>query len=80
MIIVAVLSHLLLEYTRFGRSALLVGSNLKTSILSGIKIVRIKILAFMFASLLAGLVGVLLTSRLGIPAGAAAGYEMIAIE
>jgi hypothetical protein len=29
---------------------------------------------------LAGLVGVLLTSRLGIPAGAAAGYEMIAIE
>ena len=80
MISIAVLSHLFLENTRFGRYAFLIGSNPKTSILSGIKVVRIKILAFVFASMLAGLVGVLLTSRLGIPAGAAAGYEMIAIE
>ncbi len=80
MAIIAAISHLFLENTRFGRYAFLIGSNPKTSILSGIKVVRIKILAFVFASILAGLVGVLLTSRLGIPSGGAAGYEMIAIE
>jgi ribose transport system permease protein len=80
MVIIAVFSHLFLENTKFGRYAYLIGSNPQTSILSGIKVVRIKILAFVFASMLAGLVGVLLTSRLGIPAGAVAGYEMIAIE
>ncbi len=80
MVIIAVLSHLFLVHTRFGRQAFLIGSNPKTSTLSGIKVNRIKILAFVFASMLAGLVGVLLTSRLGIPAGAAAGYETIAIE
>ncbi len=80
MIAVAVLSHLLLEKTRFGRYAFLVGSNPEACRFSGIKVIRVKILAFALASMLAGLVGALLTSRLGMPAGAAAGYEMIAIE
>ena len=80
MVVVAVLSHLFLEKTRFGRYAFLVGSNPDASRLSGIKVVRIKIIAFVFASMRAGLVGVLLASRLGLPPGAAAGYEMIAIE
>ncbi len=80
MVVVAVLSHLFLQKTRFGRYAFLVGSNPEASRLSGIKVVRIKILAFVFASMLAGLVGVLLTSRMGLPVGAAAGYEMLAIE
>jgi ribose transport system permease protein len=80
MVVVAVLSHLFLEKIRFGRYAFLVGSNSEASRFSGIKVVHIKILAFVFASMMAGLVGVLLTSRLGNPPGAAAGYEMIAIE
>lgn len=80
MVIVAALSHLFLEKTRFGRYAFLVGSNPEASRLSGIKVVRIKIMAFVLASMLAGLVGVLLTSRLGGPPGGAVGYEMIAIE
>jgi ribose transport system permease protein len=79
MVIVAVLSHLFLEKTRFGRYAFLVGSNPKASRFSGIKVIRIKILAFVLASMLAGLVGVLLTSRLGGPPGGAVGYEIIAI-
>jgi ribose/xylose/arabinose/galactoside ABC-type transport system permease subunit len=37
-------------------------------------------MAFVFAGLLAGLVGVLLASRMGGPPGGAAGYEMIGIE
>jgi ribose transport system permease protein len=80
MVIIAVLSHLFLEKTRFGRYAFLVGSSPDASHFSGIKVVRIKILAFVFASILAGFVGALLASRLGMPPGAAAGYEMIAIE
>jgi ribose transport system permease protein len=78
--VVAVLAHLLLEKIRFGRYAFLVGSNSEASRFSGINVVRIKTLAFVFASMMAGLVGVLLASRLGNPPGAAAGYEMIAIE
>jgi ribose transport system permease protein len=79
MVVVAVLSHLFLKKTRFGRYAFLVGSNPKASRFSGIKVVRIKIMAFVLASMLAGLVGVLLTSRLGGPPGGAVGYEIIAI-
>ncbi len=80
MVVVAMFSHFILEKIRFGRYAFLAGSNSEASRFSGIKVVRIKIMAFVFASMTAGLVGVLLTSRLGIPPGAAAGYEMIAIE
>ncbi len=80
MVCVAVLSHLFLAKTRFGRYVYLVGNNPTASFLSGIKVVRIKILAFVFASMMAGLTGVLLASRLGGPPGGAAGYEMIAIE
>ncbi len=82
MVIVAVLSHLFLAKTRYGRYAYLVGSNSAASLLSGIKVVRIKILAFVFSSMMAGLTGILLTSRLGgtIGLGTGYGYEMIAIE
>jgi ribose transport system permease protein len=80
MVVVAVLADLFLEKTRFGRHAFLVGSNAEASRLSGIKVIRVKTMAFVFAGLLAGLVGVLLASRLMAPPGGAAGYEMIGIE
>lgn len=79
MVIVAALSHLILEETTFGRHAFSVGSNVEASRLSGINVVRVKIMAFVFAGLLAGIVGVLLTSRLGGPPGGAVGYAVIAI-
>jgi ribose transport system permease protein len=79
MIFVAVLSHLLLTKTRIGRYLRLVGSNPVASQLSGIKVVRVRILAFVLGGLLAGLTGVLLASRLVGPPGGAAGYEVIGI-
>jgi ribose transport system permease protein len=79
MVVVAVLSNLFLKKTRFGRYAFLVGANSEASRLSGIKVVRIKILAYVFASMLAGLMGVLLASRMGSAPGGAEGYEMIGI-
>jgi ribose transport system permease protein len=77
--LVAGLSHLFLAKTRFGRYGFLVGASPDASRLSGIKVIRVKILAFVSASMLAGLAGVLLASRLGGSPGGAAGYEMVGI-
>lgn len=79
MVFVAALFDLILTKTRIGRYFYLVGSNPDASRLSGIKVIRVKVLAFVFAGLLAGLVGVLLASRMMAPPGGAAGYEMIGI-
>jgi ribose transport system permease protein len=81
--IVAVVAHLLLSKTRFGRYVYLVGNNSTAAHLSGINATRIKIMAFVFSSVMAGLTGVLLTSRVGGPMGGdptGYGYEMTAIE
>jgi ribose transport system permease protein len=80
MVIVAALSYLFLAKTRYGRYIYLTGSNSAASFYSGIKVVRIKILAFVLSGMLAGLTGVLITSRGGLPAGVQEGYEFIAIE
>jgi ribose transport system permease protein len=82
-VIVAVVSHLVLSKTKFGRYVFLVGNNPTASLLSGIDVARIKILAFVFSSMMAGLTGILLTSRVGGPMGGdptGYGYEMTAIE
>jgi ribose transport system permease protein len=80
MVFVAVLFHLLLTRTRLGRTLHLAGSNPVAARFSGIKVVRVRITAYVLAGMLAGLVGVLLASRLGGAPGGAAGYEIIAIE
>ena len=80
MVFVAVLFHLLLTKTRIGRYTRMVGSNQDASRFSGIKVIRVRIIAYVLAGLLAGLVRVLLASRLGAPPGGAVGYEIIAIE
>ncbi len=79
MVLIAVLFHLILAKTRIGRYTYLVGSNTEASRFSGIKVNRVKILAYVLASMLAGLSGVLLASRLVGPPGGAAGYEIIGI-
>ncbi|MGD0004516.1 MAG: hypothetical protein ABSE06_09840 [Anaerolineaceae bacterium] len=80
MVFVAVLFHLLLTKTRIGRYTRLVGSNQVASRFSGIKVIRVRIMAYVLAGLLAGLVGVLLASQLSVPPGGAVGYEIIGIE
>jgi len=79
MVFIATLFHIILTKTRIGRYLYMVGSNQTASRLSGIKIIRVRVLAFVLAGLLAGLVGVLLASRMGAPPGGATGYEMIGI-
>ncbi len=80
MVITAVFSHLFLAKTRFGRYAYLIGNNPAASLFSGVKVVRMKILAFVFSSVMAGLTGILISTGLGQPAGVPNGYVMIAIE
>jgi ribose transport system permease protein len=80
MVFVAVLFHLLLTKTGIGRYTHLVGSNPEASRFSGINVICVRIMAYVLAGLLAGLVGVLLASRLSAPPGAAVGYEIIGVE
>jgi ribose transport system permease protein len=79
MVIVAVLIHFFLVKTRIGRYFRLVGFNQEAARFSGIKVNRVKRLAYVLGGMLAALSGVLLTSRLGMPSGGAAGYEMSGI-
>ncbi len=80
MVIAAVAFHFLLHRTRIGRYTYAVGSNEEASRLSGIKVGWVKILNYVFAGFLFGLVGVILASRLVTtqPTGGA-GYELNAI-
>jgi ribose transport system permease protein len=82
MVVMAILSHLFLAKTRYGRYLYLVGSNPAASLFSGINVVRIQILAFVFSSMMAGLTGIMLATYSGAPIeySAGYGYEMIAIE
>ncbi|MFV0453010.1 MAG: ABC transporter permease [Propioniciclava sp.] len=66
--------------TSFGRSVFAVGGNAKAARLSGIKVTRVYVGTFALAGLLAALVGLLLTARLGSGnSGAAMGLEFDAI-
>ncbi|HEY0188149.1 MAG TPA: ABC transporter permease [Cellulomonas sp.] len=77
---VAVLTHVLLAYTKFGRHVYAVGGNLEASRLSGVRSNRVLTIAYGLAGLLAGVAGILLTSRLSTASPAALpGVELDAI-
>jgi ribose transport system permease protein len=80
MIAVAVLFHFVLKKTRIGRYTYAVGSNEEAARLSGIKVGRTKIITYMICATLAGLVGVILASRMVTSQpNSASGYELNAI-
>ncbi|MGA2613703.1 MAG: ABC transporter permease [Spirochaetia bacterium] len=80
MIAVAFIFHFILKKTRTGRYTYAVGSNEEAARLSGIKVRRVKIVAYIFSGLLAGLVGVILASRMvSSQPNSAIGYELNAI-
>lgn len=65
MIIIVAVFAFLFSKTVFFRRYYYIGSNEKAAMLSGIQIKKMKLYGFMFASLLAGVAGILLASRLG---------------
>ena len=80
MIAVALICHFVLNETLIGRYIYAVGSNQEAARLSGIRINRVKIVSYMVSGFMAGLVGVILASRmLTAQPNSATGYEMNAI-
>jgi ribose transport system permease protein len=58
-----VIAHLILKRTRFGRYVYAMGSNEDAAMLSGINVVRNKIMVYVVSGTCAGIAGVVLTSR-----------------
>lgn len=76
----AVVAHLVLSRTRFGRNVYFIGSNQEAAVLSGIRVRRTKIAIFAIAAGLAALEAVIETSRLAVGQPSAGnGYELVAI-
>ncbi len=62
-VIVALLVHVLMTYTDFGRAIYAIGGNATAARLAGINLSRVRILMYMLSGGIAGLAGVLLTAR-----------------
>lgn len=79
-VIVAVLCYILLNHTRQGRYIYAIGGNAKAAAASGIKTDQVIFKTYVFSSMIMGLAGVVLMSRLnsGNP-DAGSGYEFQAI-
>ncbi len=80
MAIMFVLLWVLLNITTFGRKTYAIGGNEKASVISGIKVQRIKIMVYSLTGFLAALSGAILASRLDSAQPTAGGsYELDAI-
>ena len=77
---IAVVAHIVLSRTRFGRSVYAVGGNSVAARLSGIRTDRITIAAFMISGILAAVGGLMISARLGAgSASAGTGLELVVI-
>lgn len=65
LLILAVITSLLLAWTRWGTHVFAIGSNEKAALLTGIAVRRVKISVYMYCSLFAGIAGVLEAGWLG---------------
>ncbi len=80
MIIIFAVLWMVLHKTPFGRKTYAIGGNEKASIISGIKVDRIKIMIYSLIGMLSALAGAILTSRLNsAQPTAGASYELDAI-
>ena len=80
MLLVAVIVHCVLRYTRTGRYLYAIGSNAEAARRQGIPVLRITIVAYVISSGLAAFAGILLVSRLSVASPSMANaYELQAI-
>jgi len=78
--IMATVTHVLYSRTRFGKYIYAIGGNEQAARVSGINIARYKILIYTYAGFLAGLAGIVVSSRIGSgQPGLGQGYELDAI-
>ena len=80
MVLVAVISHILLKHTKFGKYVYAIGGNQQAAIVSGINVKKYLIMVYTYAGTLAALSGIILAARLsaGQPT-AGVSYELDAI-
>ena len=79
-IALAVLFHLILNYTIYGKHCYAIGSNEAAARMSGIKVDRHKVLVYVIAGLLASVAAIVLSSKnLTAQAGMGVMYELDAI-
>jgi ribose/xylose/arabinose/galactoside ABC-type transport system permease subunit len=80
LLIVLVLMFIFLRYTPFGRKQHIIGGNAEVAFLSGIPVVRYKMLTFILGCAIAGVAAFVLTSRIGsaLPTNGS-GYELNAL-
>lgn len=77
MVFLALLTSLMLRYTRFGRHIFAIGSNEQTARLCGVRVERTKLFIYMLGAALAGVAGLLQFSYLGMgDPTTAAGMEL----
>ncbi len=76
----AVLFHLILRYTVYGKHTYAIGSNEEAARMSGINVKRHKVMVYMIASMLAAFAGIVLSSKASTAqAGMGEFYELFAI-
>lgn len=63
LVIVAILVHIVMTYTDFGRAIYAIGGNATAARLAGINLSRVRILMYVLSGSIAGLAGVLLAAR-----------------
>jgi inositol transport system permease protein len=78
--VMAVVTHVLYAHTKFGKYIYAIGGNEQAARVSGINASRYKLLIYVYASFLAGLAGLVVSSRIGSgQPGLGVGYELDAI-
>jgi inositol transport system permease protein len=79
--IAAIICHIVLRYTRFGRSVYAVGGNAEAARLSGLRVDRILVSVYVIVGFFAGLAAFVLSARLNsAEAVAGMGYELTVIS
>lgn len=80
VIILALLIHFLLSATSYGKSLLAMGQNLEAARLASVKVIKIEVLTYVFASVFAGIAGALISARVtGAYLGMGDNYQMESI-
>jgi ribose/xylose/arabinose/galactoside ABC-type transport system permease subunit len=77
---VAVIAHVVLRYTRYGRQVYAVGGNQEAARLSGVDVKRVLLSVYVIVGMVAGFAGFVLSARLNSSeAVAGIGYELTVI-
>ncbi len=80
LVVMAIVTHVLYAHTKFGKYIYAIGGNEQAARVSGINASRYKMLIYVYASFLAGLAGLVVSSRIGSgQPGLGVGYELDAI-